>query len=100
MATKSANVMARVEPSVKTRAENIMNNLGLPASVVINALYHQIIYSNGIPFSMTMPKKVPSIEDMTEDDLNYMLESSLEEANSGKGLPIDEAFDSIRKSIK
>ena len=100
MATKSANVIARVEPSVKERAENIMNDLGLPVSVVINALYHQIIYSNGIPFSMTLPKRIPSIENMTEDELNYMLNSSLKEANEGKGLPIEEAFDSIRNDIK
>ena len=100
MATKSANVIARVEPSIKERAENIMNDLGLPASVVINALYHQIIYSNGIPFSMTLPKRIPSIENMTEDELNLMLNSSLKEANEGKGLPIEEAFDSIRNDIK
>ena len=34
MATKSANVLARVEPEVKEQAESIMSKLGLPASVV------------------------------------------------------------------
>ena len=43
MATKSANVMARVEPDIKAKAEAILARLGIPASVVINALYHQII---------------------------------------------------------
>lgn len=38
MATKSANVLARVEPETKEKAETIMSELGLPASVVINAL--------------------------------------------------------------
>ena len=67
MAVKSSNVMACVEPDVKQKAEAIMNSLGLPVSVVINALYHQIIYTNGIPFSITLPKEVPSLENMTEE---------------------------------
>lgn len=38
MATKSANVLARVEPEVKEQAESILSKLGIPASVVINML--------------------------------------------------------------
>ena len=55
MATRTANVMARVEPDVKEQAEGILDQLGIPASVVINALYKQIIYRNGIPFSLILP---------------------------------------------
>ena len=43
MATKTANVVARVAPDVKDQAEAIMDQLGIPASVVINSLYKQII---------------------------------------------------------
>ena len=50
MSVKTANVIARVEPEIKVQAEEILNKLGIPVSVVINALYHQIIYTNGIPF--------------------------------------------------
>ncbi len=39
MATKSANVLVRVELEIKEQAESIMSKLGLPTSVVINALY-------------------------------------------------------------
>ena len=38
MATKSANVLARVEPDVKEQAEAILSKLGVPASAVINML--------------------------------------------------------------
>ena len=55
LATRTANVMARVEPDVKEQAEDILDRLGVPASVVINALYKQIIYRNGIPFSLVLP---------------------------------------------
>ncbi len=100
MAVKSSNVMARVEPDVKQKAEAIMNSLGLPVSVVINALYQQIIYTNGIPFSITLPKKVPSLENMTEEEFDNMLSTSLEQAKKGEGKPIDVAFDSIIEEIK
>ena len=48
MAAKTANVMARVEPSVKEQAEEIMEMLGIPVSVVINTLYKQIIMTRSI----------------------------------------------------
>ena len=54
MATKTANILARVEPEVKMEAEKIMNELGIPASVVINMLYKQIILTKSIPFPLTL----------------------------------------------
>lgn len=46
---KNATVSARVEYQVKIEAEEILKNLGIPVSVVINSLYRQIIYKHGIP---------------------------------------------------
>lgn len=100
MATKSANIMARVEPEIKTKAEAIMTNLGLSASVVINALYHQIIYTNGIPFPLVMPARFPSIENMSEEEYNEMLEKSYQQAKRGEGKEAEEVLDEIRNKIK
>lgn len=47
MASKSANVMVRVEPEIKAQAEAVLDKLGLPVSVVINSLYRQIIMQQG-----------------------------------------------------
>ena len=47
---KDATVSARVEYDVKTEAEDILQKLGVPVSVVINSLYRQIIYRRGVPF--------------------------------------------------
>ena len=100
MAIKSANVMARVEPDIKMRAEGIMASLGVPASVVINALYHQIIYTNGLPFSLTLPPSVPTIEDMSKEDFDNEMKESLKRMENGEGIPIDEVFDEIRTKNK
>ncbi len=50
---KEATVSARIDPTVKSQAEDILQQLGIPVSVVINTLYHQIIIQKGIPFPLT-----------------------------------------------
>jgi len=40
---KNATVSARVEEDIKNEAEDILQKLGVPVSVVINSLYRQII---------------------------------------------------------
>ncbi len=51
---KTATVSARIDEDVKDEAEDILRQLGIPVSVVINTLYHQIINKNGIPFALTL----------------------------------------------
>ena len=55
MAAKTANILARIEPDVKVQAEEIMGQIGVPASVVINMLYKQIIIQRRIPFNLAVP---------------------------------------------
>lgn len=101
MASKTANVLARVEPEVKSQAEAIMAQLGIPASVVINMLYKQIIMTRGIPFPMTVPKvEVPKARDeMTDEEFNERIRHSLAQAKAGLGRPADEVFADIMRMI-
>ena len=46
MAVKSSTVMARVEPDIKDKAEEILATLGVSSSGLINMLYRQIILTN------------------------------------------------------
>lgn len=50
MAGKTANVTARVQPEIKQKAEDILDRLGVPVSVLIDSLYRQIIMTNSIPY--------------------------------------------------
>ena len=59
---KDSTLSARVENNVKVEAEDILQNLGIPVSVVINSLYRQIIYHHGIPFSLTIPSEPRTID--------------------------------------
>jgi addiction module RelB/DinJ family antitoxin len=100
MATKTANVLARVEPEVKEEAENILNQLGVPASVVINMLYKQIIMTKGIPFSITLHKAPVAIEEMTKEEFDTMMEKGLAQAKANESRPAEDVLSDIRKNIR
>ncbi|MBR3771683.1 MAG: type II toxin-antitoxin system RelB/DinJ family antitoxin [Clostridium sp.] len=99
MAGKTANVLARVKPEVKEEAEMIMGQLGIPASVVINMLYKQIIYTKSIPFSLNLPKEPMARDAMREGQFDDMMERGLEEAKSGKARFASDVFSEIRQVI-
>lgn len=63
---KDSTVSARVENNVKIEAEDILQKLGVPVSVVINSLYRQIIYHHGIPFSLTIPTEPRTVDAMSD----------------------------------
>ena len=97
MATKTANVMARVEPSVKEQAEAIMDMLGIPASVVINTLYKQIIMTRSIPFSLTVPV---ARDEMEEATFNAMMARGLNEAKADESRGVSDVFADLRREIR
>lgn len=98
MATKSANVTARVQPEIKRQAEAVLDKIGLPVSVLIDTLYRQIIMTGGIPYSLAVPN-LPTRDTMTDAQFNAMMEKGYHEAKTDDGLSVDEAFAKIREGI-
>ena len=94
---KTATVSARVEEDVKFKAEDILRQLGIPASVLINSLYRQIIAVNGIPFSLVIPQKQDPAAELTSDALDEMLEHSYQQVLAHQGRPMDEVFDELER---
>ena len=94
---KNATVSARVEYDVKTQAEAILQQIGIPVSVAINSLYRQIIYQHGLPFALSIPDS--SQNAVSEDLLNTKLEHSYAQAMAGEGRPFDEIFDQLERSF-
>ena len=99
MAAKTANVLARVEPEVKEQAEAIMAQLGIPASVVINMLYKQIIMRRVIPFPLMVVEKPKARDEMSDVEFGNMLATGLEQAERGEGVPADEFFAQIKREL-
>ena len=99
MASKTANVLARVEPDVKEQAEAILAKLGVPASTVINMLYKQIIMTRSIPFSLTVPNAPIARDEMDTAAFNTMMGKGLAQAKAGQGLSLGEAFSLLHKDV-
>ena len=75
MATKSANVIARVEPEIKERAEAIFSQIGIPASTAINMFYRQVILQRGLPFRPGVSVQRPfSRDEMSDEEFNARME--------------------------
>ncbi len=88
MATKSANLYARIEPDVKEQAENILSALGIPASNAINMFYKQIILNRGLPFEVKLPTAKPvNVEKLTEAEINAELEKGYADMVAGRTKP-------------
>lgn len=100
MATKSANILARVEPEVKEQAEEILSKLGVPASVVINMLYKQIIMTKSIPFSLSLPKEPATLDSITTEEFNSMMETGLSQAKTNQSRPVSDVFADLRQEFK
>lgn len=98
MARKSANVTARVQPEIKQQAEAILDKIGLPVSVLIDTLYRQIIMTGSVPYSLALPK-LPTRDGLADEQFDAIMEKGYNQAKSGKGLSIDEAFTKIREGI-
>ena len=97
---KDATVSARVEFDVKTQAEDILERLGIPVSVVINSLYRQIIYKHGVPFSLTVPREPKTLDMMSDAELNAKLQHSFEQSLSGEGRPFNQVFGELERGLR
>lgn len=98
MASKTANVTARVLPEVKEQAEYVLEQLGIPVSVLIDSLYRQIIMTNGIPYSLSVPT-ITTRDKLTTAQFNTMMERGLSQAKAGQGFDVEDAFQRIGESI-
>lgn len=92
---KNTTVSARVEDEVKAQAESILNQLGIPVSVVINSLYHQIILRKGIPFPLTLPTNPKTLDEMSREELYDKLAHSYAQSVAEKCRPYDLVFDEL-----
>ena len=72
--TKTASVRARMEPSIKKRAEMVLSRIGISPSEAINVFYRRIAIDKGIPFSLDIP--------------NAETRAAIRELESGKGVRV------------
>ena len=93
--SKTANLYARIEPSVKERAESVLAALGLSASSAINIFYNQIILHNGLPFEVKIPDESIydgpphlCIDDMSHEQLEAEIQKGIDSLEKNGGIPV------------
>lgn len=94
---KSANLYARIEPNVKSEAEAILSQLGIPASNAINMFYKQIILQGGLPFEVKLPVHPIDAGNMTQEEFNAEIQKGFDDAKNGRVKPATEVFSGVRK---
>ena len=99
MATRSANINIRIDPNIKMQGAAILKTLGLSESTFVDMAYRQLILQRGIPFSVTIPKDIPTRDTMTDEAFNSMMATGVRQAMDGDYLPADEAFESILQRL-
>lgn len=91
---KKATLNLRVDPVVKQKAENVLNQLGIPMSTAINMYLNQISLTGGIPFDVTLPMAPPELDAslMTDEELYKKLQKSVSGIETGKYKSVDEVM--------
>ena len=100
MAAKTANVIDRKASNIKEQAEEIMEMLGIPVSVVINTLYKQIIMTRSIPFSLSVPAVPVARDEMDEAAFHAMMERGLSEAKADKSRAASDVFADLKREMQ
>ncbi len=83
---KTDTLHIRIEPIVKQRAEETLNDLGLSITEAINVFLNQVILNDGIPFEIRKPK------------FNKETIQALEDTKNGKNL--SKTFDNVDEMFK
>lgn len=99
MASKTANVTARIKPDIKETAEAILERLGIPVSVFIDMTYRQVIMHDGVPFSVDIPQSLPSRDALSAVEFDTMMRTGLEQAKKDDSLSASEVFQNLRMEI-
>ena len=55
---KTATIQTRIDPSVKNKAQRILNKLNISMSEAVSIFLTQVSLTNGIPFEIKIPNKL------------------------------------------
>lgn len=55
---KTAQVRARLEPSLKEEAERVLEEIGMTPTEAIRVFYRQVIMRRGLPFDVRVPNEL------------------------------------------
>nr|DAL16545.1 MAG TPA_asm: DNA-damage-inducible protein J [Caudoviricetes sp.] len=64
---KNANINIRIEPEIKSAAENLFSSFGITISDAVNIFIRKSLMEGGIPFSVRQPRFNAETEDAMQE---------------------------------
>lgn len=64
---KTETIRARIEPGLKSEAEEVLGHLGLTATQAITLFYRQLVLQRRIPFDLALPNAI-TVKTLQETD--------------------------------
>ena len=83
---KTEMIRARVEPELKSQAEQVFSELGLSPTAAITLFYRQVTLHHGLPFAV----KVPNAETI----------AALRQARTGEGLTEYTRLEDLKSPVR
>ncbi len=61
--------------------------------------YRQVIMKRGIPFPVELPTELKTLDSMTDDEFDEMMQTGLAQAKNGDSVSYEEAVDQLMKGL-
>ena len=98
MPSKTSNIFARIEPELKTQAEAVLDEIGLPMSIAITLFLKQIVQRRGLPFPVVaLPVSPLVIEEMSENQFDDELDKGYQDFLAGRTNPANDFFNDLER---
>ena len=93
--------MVEIEPELRAQAESVLDKIGLSFPEAVKLFTKQIIIRRAFPIELKLeePVKKPlCMEDMTEEELDAVIQEGIDDAEAGRTVPFSEFKEELAKS--
>lgn len=74
---RTANIMTRIEPEIKERAEAVLDQLGISMSTAMTLYLKQIALQRKIPFEISLPNNNPiAIGGLSDTEFDALMDKA------------------------
>jgi DNA-damage-inducible protein J len=91
--SKSSMIAARIDPDLKTAAEDVLSRLGITAGGAITMFYKQIVLQQALPFPLTLRRTPPSdLSRLSRADFDREMQLADDAIRQDRVQSVDSAF--------
>lgn len=82
----------------KEQAERVLDQLGIPMSNAVGMFLRQVVFQQGIPFEMKLPKKAPlAYGSLTKEQFDAEIGKGMEDIREGRVYSADAVEEEMRR---